>query len=227
LSKSKIPKIIHQIWIGDKIMPGYCQAFCDEIKREHEKLGYEYKLWGNEAFDQYKDDIFLQSYLKNPKLYKWAYISDRLRLLLLRDYGGMHVDVDCKMIKSFDNIYEQLNSNITYFCGARQEARIDQYPLAVVGSSKNSRIVNVMLNSYKDVRWANGGAMLAAEMIANIDPDIAVFNYRRFYDMELTEDTIVLHDPHKLKSWWRTKEDMKNLWGGTAKSSLEALNKLN
>ena len=85
----QIPKKIHQVWIGFKEIPDWCQKFGEEMEAMHPD--WEYKLWTHdEIFNhQYKDDPFLQSYLTNPELYKWAFIADRVRLLLLRDFGGV------------------------------------------------------------------------------------------------------------------------------------------
>ena len=89
----KIPKIIHQLWLGDNEMPEHCKKFVEEMKEMNPD--YEHHLWGNEVFEEkYKDDKYLQNYTKEPELYKWAFICDRIRLLLLRDHGGIYVDVD-------------------------------------------------------------------------------------------------------------------------------------
>ena len=101
MSDSKIPKIIHQLWVGPNPMPDHCQSFVNKMKEVNPD--YEHRVWGNEVFeDLYKDDPYLQEYVSNPEVYKWAFICDRIRLLLLRDYGGIYCDVDCNPIQSFD-----------------------------------------------------------------------------------------------------------------------------
>ena len=210
---SKIPKIIHQIWIGDKNMPDYCKEFCERMKKTHKMRGWEYKFWGNELLDVYKDDIFIKNYLKDPELYKWAHISDRIRHLMLRDNGGVYVDIDCNIIKPLDYIMDQLSDNITFFCGARK-GRLTHgcmFEIALMGCVKNSRITNAVLDSYEDINWANGGSMHSDVILMNIDPDVAIFNYKRFYDLELTEHTVVLHDPYNLGSWYKSKEELEEL----------------
>ena len=56
---NKIPKIIHQIWIGEE-MPDKLKGFTDKMKSEHPD--YEYYLWGNELWKKYADDPFIDSY---------------------------------------------------------------------------------------------------------------------------------------------------------------------
>ena len=94
----KIPKVIHQIWIGDRDMPDHCRRYVDKMKLLHQD--WSVKLWGNEVFDLYSDDEFLNHWMTHPDPgghLKWAYISDRIRLLLLRDFGGIYVDVDAQI----------------------------------------------------------------------------------------------------------------------------------
>eukprot|EP01050_Picozoa_sp_SAG11_P000908 SAG11_NODE_33_length_22289_cov_12.857999_39_plen_212_part_00 len=199
---TSIPKIIHQVWIGPNPIPEFCVEFMDEMKNKHEKLGYIYKFWGNEIWDIYKEDKFLQNYKKDPKTFKYAYICDRVRLLLLRDYGGITLDVDCKIIKDFNVVLNKLNENITYFAAVRRfinkGATIE---VGIQGSTKNSRIIQEYLSLYKDINWACGGKMMSDKMIEIIDTDVALFNYRYFLDNKITKDTIILHEPYALGTW--------------------------
>ena len=210
---SKIPKTIHQIWIGTSKIPKWCEKLADEMREVHEKLGWEYKLWGNEVLDLYKDDKFLTNYLTNPRLFKWAYITDRIKSLLLRDYGGVYVDVDCKVIKPLDHCLNSLSKDISFFCGARKtkSGHTCLFEIALMGSIKNGRIPNAIINSYKNVDWANGGGMHSDVILENIDIDIAVFNYKKFYNKELTDETIVLHDEDNLGSWYKSDEQLEEL----------------
>lgn len=199
---SKIPKKIHQIWIGEEDIPEHCKEFTNKIQDVNSD--YEYKLWGNEIFELYKDDVFLQEYIKAPALYKWAYITDRIKLLLLRDYGGIYVDIDCNPIQSFNLILKKLNEQHTFFSGMKPTTKhrtlID---CTVYGSTPNSRIVNLCLDTYKDKYWANGCGLFSDEIIKNCDTDVALFGYEYFYDSKITDKTIVLHDVEetRLMSW--------------------------
>ena len=199
-----IPKIIHQIWIGNNPIPDNCKKYMDKVKEIHEKLGYTYYFWGNELYDKYKDDEFTQNYRK--KQLPNAYISDRFRLLLLRDYGGIYIDVDAEMIKDFDFVLDKLHCNTTFFAGIRK--LIDKNALidcTVFGSAPNSRIVQRCLDTYTNINWANGGKMFSDKIIQEIDNDVVIFNYKYFYDIKITENTVFLHDTHQLSSWRKKK----------------------
>lgn len=206
LGASKIPKIIHQIWIGPDPVPPHCLKFIEEMKKLHPD--WDYKLWGNEVFeDLYPDDPFFKNYLADTEVFKWAYIADRLRLLLLRDFGGVYCDVDAKPIRSFNLVGDQLGPGHTYFAGVRPIGQdSNEIPLidcTVIGATKNSRMIKHCLSLYVDLFWAWMGRGLSDRMWPVMGPDVALFDYRYFYDKEITDKTIICHDAedHRLWSW--------------------------
>jgi|TARA_R110001592_G_C12990572_1_gene735023 hypothetical protein len=207
---SQIPKIIHQIWVGDNPIPDYCKEFHLKMKQMHPD--WEVNLWGNEIFTTYyPNDPFLSNYRKNAELYKWAFIADRIRLLLLRDYGGVYVDIDAEPIRSFNNILSKLEPHHTFFSGLKPTQENNTLlDCTVYGSAPNSRAVNLCLETYDDVNWANGCKMFSDALIAHMDTDIALFNYKYFYNWERDDPhTIVLHDVEetRLFSWVKDEED--------------------
>ena len=202
-----IPKIIHQLWVGDKPMPDHCKRFVNRMKKINPD--YEHKLWNNEVFELYKDDKFLQNYLTNPKLYKWAFICDRVRLLLLRDYGGIYCDVDARPIQSFNIIRDGLSPIHTFFAGMKSYQETNTLiDCTVYGSAPHSRMIYELLNTYTRINWANGGKVFCARIIKKMDTDVALFGYEYFYDGRITDKTIVLHDVAETRLFsWVGKED--------------------
>jgi hypothetical protein len=174
--KQEEKKQVLQIWIGNDDMPSHCVQFTKEMKEINPD--WEYRLWGNEILtDVYKDDPFLQNYIKNPDLYKWAFICDRIRLLLLRDFGGIYVDVDARPIRSFDVILEKLHPNHTFFAGLKPSQENNTLiDCTIYGSTPSSRAVTVCLNTYNNINWANGCKMFSDALIKNMDVDIALLN---------------------------------------------------
>lgn len=199
-----LPKKIHQIWIGYDEMPKHCVEFSKKMEIIHPD--WEYKLWTHDEIfnDLYKDDVFLQSYLKDPDLYKWAFIADRVRLLLLRDFGGIYCDVDAKPIRPFDVLLDKLHPSHTFFSGMKQSQ--DNYALidcTVYGSVPNGRVVNLFLSCYESLTWAHGCKVFNDVIIEAMEPDVALFSYRYFYDNVVTDKTVVIHDVEetRLFSW--------------------------
>lgn len=188
---------------------------------------WEYKLWTHdEIFDDlYKDDEFLQTYVKDPEVYRWAFIADRVRLLLLRDFGGVYVDLDARPIRSFNEILNKLTPQHTFFAGMKElQSNHTLIDCTVYGSSPNSRIVNEILKVYKILEWAHGCKTFSDVIITETDTDVALFNYRHFYDDKITKDTIVLHDvmDTRLFSWVR-EEHSVNTDGDTIDSSINKM----
>ena len=206
---TKIPKIIHQLWVGDNPIPEHCQEYVDLMKKLHPY--WDVKLWGNEVFDLYKDDPFLQNYLKDPELFKWAFICDRVRLLLLRDYGGVYCDVDAKPIRPFDMILKELHPEHTFFSGLKpSQSNNTLIDCTVYGSARDSSAVDLALSTYDNINWANGCKVFSDIMISEMGTDIALFGHRYFYnDDPLDEKCVVLHDVEdsRLFSWVDNRQE--------------------
>ena len=71
------------------------------------------------------------------------------------------------------------------------------------GSAPNSRIVNECLSVYDRINWAHGCKTFSDKIIQKIGPDVACFSYEYFYNWEINDKTIVLHDvlDTRLFSW--------------------------
>jgi mannosyltransferase OCH1-like enzyme len=95
----KIPKIIHQIWLGPKPVPSYFWEYKKGWERRHP--GWEYRFWTDKdvvAFDFDLKDLYQRST-------NWGEKSDILRAEILDRFGGLYVDTDIENIKSFDELH--------------------------------------------------------------------------------------------------------------------------
>lgn len=94
----KIPKIIHQIWLGSPIPEKFKQY---QITWQHHHPDWEYKLW--------TDNDIAQLHLENQQAYdlaiNYAERSDIARYEILYRFGGLYVDTDCQCIQSFDELH--------------------------------------------------------------------------------------------------------------------------
>lgn len=210
----QIPKIIHQIWIGYQDPPEWCTRFGEEMQAMHP--GWEYKLWKHDDIFNgiYKDDPFLKEYVTNPEVYKWAFMADRIRLLLLRDFGGIYVDLDAKPIRPFDLVLNELSDQHTFFAGMKDsQSNNTLIDCAVYGAAPNSRIINECLEEYVDVKWAHGCKTFSEKIIKRFGMDVALFNYEYFYNWQLGENTIVLHDIVETRLFsWTDGNPNKKVW---------------
>ena len=94
-----IPKIIHYIWIGGEI-PKNIEA---QIKKNSKFFkGYEVKIWTEENMPK------LNEFAKRAYEEKqWAFVSDYLRFVILREYGGIYLDTDMDVLKPLDDLLNQ------------------------------------------------------------------------------------------------------------------------
>ena len=90
---SKIPKIIHQLWIGNKPPP---TKFMDTWKNKHESQGFEYIRWNEQEMK--KRGFVSQLQNKIIEMEEINGKADILRWELLYEYGGFFVDADANFI---------------------------------------------------------------------------------------------------------------------------------
>ena len=128
------------------------------------------------------------------RVFPLAYVTDRFRMLLLRDYGGIAVDPDCEIIRSFDIIMNRLSENITYFAGMR--AKVDTrgalIECGIQGSTPNSRVVRELLTVWNDLKFAPGGLKTSDKLISVMDTDVALLNYEHFFTYTVNKKNYIV-----------------------------------
>ncbi|GHV90784.1 glycosyl transferase [Spirochaetia bacterium] len=95
-----IPKIIHYCWLSAEPYPPEI-ARC--ILSWKEKLpGYEIRLWNTANFDINSVLWTREAFSKN----EYAFVSDYIRFYALYAHGGIYLDSDVEVLKSFDCLLE-------------------------------------------------------------------------------------------------------------------------
>lgn len=91
----KIPKIIHQIWLGSPFPEKYLAFQRSWIKHHPD---WEYRLWTDKSLNHFE--------LHNQSLFdsavNWGEKSDILRYEILYQFGGVYVDTDFECLKSLE-----------------------------------------------------------------------------------------------------------------------------
>ncbi len=96
-----IPKKIHYCWLSGEPFPAQIQK-CIDSWHEH-MPEYEFKLWDMNSFDVDSVPYVKQAVDKR----KWAFASDYLRLFALFTEGGIYLDSDILVSRSFDDLLEE------------------------------------------------------------------------------------------------------------------------
>ncbi len=81
---------------------------------------------------------------------KYAFVSDYFRLYALYKYGGVYLDTDNEVFKSFDEFL-----NLDFFTGY-ENWEGEYFPFtAVVGAKKGIKIIKDLLDEYNDLHFIN------------------------------------------------------------------------
>lgn len=93
-----IPKLIHYCWFGDSEMPDVLK----ECIGTWEKSLPDYKINRiDESCCSFDENEFVRKAYAEKR---WAYVSDYYRLKFLYEQGGIYLDTDVRVRKSFDNL---------------------------------------------------------------------------------------------------------------------------
>lgn len=131
-----IPKIIHLCWLsGDPYPPKITKC----LKTWKEFLpDYEVILWDTKRFNLDSSIWVRQAFEKR----KYAFAADYIRFYALYHYGGIYLDSDVEVLKSFDDFLD-----LPYFIGAEKAQTPEA---AIIGAEKGCDWIKVCLDYYQN-----------------------------------------------------------------------------
>jgi hypothetical protein len=91
-----IPKKIHYCWLSGDKMPGDALRCIETWKNK--LSGYEFVLWDKNKFDINSVDFVREA----CDVKRWAFAADYIRLYAIYSEGGIYLDTDVYIKKSFD-----------------------------------------------------------------------------------------------------------------------------
>lgn len=136
-----IPKVIHYCWFGGKRKSKLIKQCI--LSWKHYLPDYEIIEWNEKNCD-----------LTNPfvrkaySLKKWAFVADFIRLKVLYENGGIYLDTDMMVLKSFNSLLSTL-----CFFGAEDE---DYLNCAIIGAQKNNAFIKQCISRYELISINNG-----------------------------------------------------------------------
>lgn len=133
---SKIPKIIHYMWLGEKPLSEQTKQYIETWKKHNPD--FEIKEWNEKNVDLNSCKFVVEAY-KNKK---YAFVADFVRLKALKEYGGIWLDTDVEVIKPFKDLL-----SLNGFLGFENEAYTES---AIMASSKNSEYINLLYDFYSN-----------------------------------------------------------------------------
>lgn len=96
-----IPKVIHYCWLSNDPIPEKMQKCMESWKKFLPE--YEFVKWDLDRFD-ISQSVWCQEALLNKK---YAFACDYIRLYAVYNFGGIYMDMDIEVIKSFDPLLDK------------------------------------------------------------------------------------------------------------------------
>lgn len=206
-----IPKIIHYCWLSNDPIPKDLKKY---MKSWKEKLyDYEFILWDLNRFDLNRSLWVKQAF----EAKKYAFAADYIRLYAVYNYGGIYMDMDVEVIKSFNDLLRN-----DYILGYEAAKGLEA---GVFGAPKKASWVKEVLEYYTSKEFAlpNGlyndtplpiimDEVLNADYITNkkivpLPTDFLTAKSYKTGKITITPNTYTIH--HFAGSWKSWDEKMK------------------
>lgn len=138
-----IVKKIHYIWLGGNKKDRASQICINNWKSILKD--YEIIEWNEDNLPL--DEIAANNrFFENCMKYKlWAFMSDYLRLWILYREGGIYMDTDVQVIKSFDSLLSE-----RMFLGYEMN---DNIGTGIIGAEKGNPFIKELLDFYSEKIW--------------------------------------------------------------------------
>ena len=134
-----IPKLIHLCWLSGDPYPEKIKYCIDSWKKY--LPDYEIMLWDTNRFDVNSTPWTKQAF----EAKKYAFVSDYVRLWALEQYGGVYLDTDVMVLRSFEPLL-----NDTVFLG-REESKAQLFGTCVMGCEAHCLWVRDMMSLYDGI----------------------------------------------------------------------------
>ena len=221
MDKNEIPRIIHYCWFGGKEKPEIVKRCIKSWKDI--LVDYEIKEWNESNFDINSNLFVKQAYEAG----KFAFVSDFVRVNALYNYGGIYLDTDVEVFKSFDDLLD--NDSFWGF------AEMNYIATSTIGCKKGYYLIKEFLSKYDDKKFIfeNGqenletNVSIVSEIISSLGVEMnnkyqKIEGLATFYPQEYfspydyincyskaTSNTYAIH--HFYKSWLPTSVKIKSV----------------
>lgn len=139
-----IEKKIHYIWFGDKKTEKVLK--CIESWKKF-LPDYEIIEWNEKTFDIEKEIYENKFFRECYKRKLWAFVADYVRVKVLYEYGGIYLDTDIEVLRTFDSLLDN-----ELFLGYEDDITLN---LAVIGVVKEHIAMKKMLEFYEKKVWTS------------------------------------------------------------------------
>ena len=136
-----IPKVIHQIWIGNNPLPTKYAFFQDTVKANNEN--WRYVLWDESKIRSEK----FADYDLYEKARTYAEKADIARYMILKKFGGVYIDVDTFCLRGLAPMLKY-----EFFAGIEPHNKSGYVHIAngIIGASKGHSVLNYTLKIIRE-----------------------------------------------------------------------------
>lgn len=141
-----IPKIIHYCWFGKKEKPKLINKCIESWQKV--LVDYEIIEWNEDNFDISVNEFIKEAY----ECGKFAFVSDYVRVHALYYYGGIYMDTDVEVFKSFNDFLHHDS-----FWGFELN---DYIATSTIGTKKHHPFIKKFLNEYHNKNFIESDGRL-------------------------------------------------------------------
>lgn len=206
-----IPKIIHYCWLSKEPFPNEIKA-CIYSWKKH-LPDYEFMLWNFSRFDIDSSLWVKQAFYSR----KYAFAADYIRMYALYNYGGIYLDCDVEVLKSYNDLL-----HLPYFVGMERTRNLEEVDAedkiaieaATIGFEPNHPLIKEVLEYYQGRNFHIKGN---DEFDIRTLPSIILEHIRKNYTLEQINSIADFnYAPSKFclfptdffspKTWWDTTD---------------------
>ena len=185
-----IPKIIHLCWLSGDPYPHKISMCLDSWKKY--LTDYDIFLWDTNRFDL-DSSLWVKQAFESKK---YAFAADYIRFYALYNYGGIYLDSDVEILKSFDDFLD-----LPYFVGAEKAQTPEA---AVIGAEKGCDWVKQCLDYYDNRSFVKSDGSLdirklpeiMVEQISRLKPlrVLSLDDSLRIRQLDMLQEVLVFND---------------------------------
>lgn len=199
----RIPRIIHYCWLSGDSKSEKIQACIDSWS--HCMPDYEIICWDKNRFPIDSVGFVAQA----VEARKWAFAADYIRLHALYHHGGIYLDSDVKVFKSFNPfLHHAAFSSVEFWPDMFHESiKRGSYAglgieAAVIGAEKGHPWIKCALDFYREKEFINAPAfwnnLIISGVLAELSANHFGFSYIPMY--QVLKDDVHLYPPDVFSS---------------------------
>ena len=141
---------------------------------------YEIWLWDTKRFDLSTSVWVTEAYDKK----KYAFCADYIRMYALFNYGGVYLDSDVEVLRSFNDLL-----TLPYFIGYESK---QYFEAAIIGAEKGNPFIGDVLAYYKDRHFVKENGSLDIQIMPEVMMNVTNSKWKRVLINEISD---FINDP--------------------------------